>query len=390
VDHDPPFELLDYLAHAALVQAVDDGRVIYINPALATLKKAPLASKSSQANPSHASSLGGITDYLSLPEKVACPACRGAGDTGLATHIAFLRTTPNKEGQQPEEIRVKVKHSRLPSGHILSFIDPFSEDVTLTQAHSDFVSTVSHEFRTPLTSIKGFADTLLRYGASLPPEQQKRFISIIKDQADRLTRLVENLLTVSKLGAARVELTYRPIALGKMVDKVIQNIKGKGEFDRLFELDIPKTLPEVWADPDKLEQVLLNLIDNAVKYSFAGSRVAVRARLDNEASDAEDWLRVTISDQGVGIPTEHLPKIFSKFSRIDNPLTRQVEGTGLGLYITKSLTMAMGGQIKVESTTDPEATYRTTFVLRLPTASPERQAAFHLHETDSDAGTLAT
>ncbi len=272
-----------------------------------------------------------------------------------------------------QALRVKVKYDWIEDGRLLIWIEPFYEDMALTQAHADFVSTVSHEFRTPLTSIKGFADTLLRYGTNLDTEQQKRFISIIKHQADRLTRLVENLLTVSKIGAQRNDVIFRPIGVKRSIERIVQSIEAKLPEPRRFKIEIPENLPEVWADPDKFEQVLMNLIDNGAKYSYPHSEVTIRAFVQPEHPDQ---IQIDVSDQGVGIPEEHLPNIFNKFSRIDNPLTREVEGTGLGLYITKSLTHAMGGQISVVSTLDKGS----TFTVVLPVASPQRQTETHLHE----------
>lgn len=281
--------------------------------------------------------------------------------TALVPHTAMFQTTDN------EQTRVKVKYDWADDKTLLAWVEPFSEDMALTQAHSDFVSVVSHEFRTPLTSIKGFADTLIRYGGSLEIEQQKRFISIIKHQADRLTRLVENLLLVSKLGAQRTQFAFRPINIKRTVERIIQSVEGKLAEPRQFVVQIPEDVPDIWADPDKLEQVMLNLIDNAAKYSYPNTEVRVTAKALDESGDR---VQVDIKDQGVGIPAEHLPNIFNKFSRIDNPLTREVEGTGLGLYITKSLTKAMGGDISVAS----EHNVGTTFSVVLPAATPERQA----------------
>jgi two-component system, OmpR family, phosphate regulon sensor histidine kinase PhoR len=283
--------------------------------------------------------------------------------------------------QDSKQVRVKLKHDWLAPQQLWLWVEPFAEDIALTQAHADFVSVVSHEFRTPLTSIKGFADTLLRYGGNLDAEQQKRFINIIKHQADRLTRLVENLLTVSKLGAERAQFSFRAISLGKVVDRINQTIEAKTPEPRTFNVTIPEKLPDVWADPDKLEQVLTNLIDNAVKYSYAHSTVHITAQAD---PNDDDKIRIDITDEGVGIPAEHLPKIFSKFSRIDNPLTREVEGTGLGLFITKSLTVAMGGDIHVSS----EENKGTTFTVTLPIATPERQLAENMRETSSEPEAL--
>lgn len=241
---------------------------------------------------------------------------------------------------------------------------------SLQQAQTDFVSTVSHELRTPLTSIKGFADTILRAGERLDVSQQRRYVGIIKDQADRLTRLVEDLLAVSRLESKRLQLTNRAIELAEAVERVQINLAEKATNHKLI-IDIPASLPPVWADADRLEQILTNLIDNAIKYSPARTTVhfvakTVVAEGDNGPTEMVEFV---VADQGVGIPEEHLPKIFHKFSRLDNPLVRQTEGTGLGLYITRSLVLALGGEITVASQKNG-----TTFTVRLPAAGYEKQA----------------
>jgi nitrogen-specific signal transduction histidine kinase len=237
---------------------------------------------------------------------------------------------------------------------------------TVQQAQTEFVSTVSHELRTPLTSIKGFADTILRAGDRLDVSQQRRYISIIKDQADRLTRLVEDLLAVSRLESKKLQLTIRALDLADSVQRVTLNLSEKARNHKIVDV-IPPGLPPVWADADRLEQILTNLIDNAIKYSPTSTTVTVVAR---DVPGTPEMVEFQVTDQGGGIPQEHLPEIFSKFSRLDNPLTRQTEGTGLGLYITRSLVVALGGQIKV--TSEPGS---TTFTVQLPAASLEMQAA---------------
>lgn len=237
---------------------------------------------------------------------------------------------------------------------------------TVQQAQTEFVSTVSHELRTPLTSIKGFADTILRAGDRLDVAQQRRYIDIIKQQADRLTRLVEDLLAVSRLESKKLQLTVRAIDLREAIQRVTRNLSEKARNHKISD-SIPPGLPLVWADADRLEQILTNLIDNAIKYSPAETTVTVVAR---DVPGTPEMVEFSVADEGGGIPQEHLPEIFSKFSRLDNPLTRQTEGTGLGLYITRSLVVALGGQIKVSSV--PGC---TTFTVQLPAASLEMQAA---------------
>lgn len=353
-------DLLAELTSGAIV-CDREGRIVYANPAwgeLTNVEPDALIGKMLKA-------------VLELPPKSDCGLCRSVQDAELALfHSGFLLLSPENDGV--EELKVKIKHSQLQNGYVLTLIDPFSEDTILTQAHSDFVSTVSHEFRTPLTSIKGFADTLLHYGAQLPEEEKRRFINIIKDQADRLIRLVENLLAASRLGAGRVELSYRPIDLKKLLEKVAHGIQAKTltktKVSRSFDIIVNPDSIEVWADADKLEQVFINLLDNAVKYSPVDSPVMVRAEY---LPEDDGFIRVSVQDRGVGIPAELLPRIFTQFYRAESPLKQEVEGTGLGLYIAKSLTTAMGGQIQATS----EPGQGSVFTVIFPAATPERQAS---------------
>ena len=224
----------------------------------------------------------------------------------------------------------------------------------------EFVSTVSHELRTPLTSIKGFADTLLRSGDKVTPENQKKYLTIIKEQADRLTRLVEDLLAVSRLESQNLQLTIRALDIRKAIDKVCDTLSTKSANHKIV-LDIEENVPNVWADADRLEQILTNLIDNAIKYSPGGSTVTVKVISLLNEQNARDKLKIEVTDQGVGIKENDLPKIFSKFGRLDNPLTRQTQGTGLGLFITKSLVLSLKGEISVRSKSQ-----ETTFTVILP------------------------
>jgi two-component system phosphate regulon sensor histidine kinase PhoR len=351
-------ELLESLSSGAIV-CDQDGVILSINPALAKLMKMDAAAWVGQT----------MSSLIQPSAQSDCGLCLGSQDADLALfHSGFLALS--KTGST-EELKVKVKHSRISPHCFVTLIDPFSEDTTLTQAHSDFVSTVSHEFRTPLTSIKGFADTLMRYGNQLPDEEKRRFINIIKDQADRLIRLVENLLAASRLGAGKIELSYRPIPLKKMLETVSQSIQAKlltkTQQTKPFQITVNPESIEIWADADKLEQVFINLLDNAAKYSPANSPVIVRAEY---LPEDDGLIRVTVQDQGVGIPADLLPKIFTQFYRAESPLKQEVEGTGLGLYITKSLTTAMSGQIMAES----EPGQGSTFTVIFPAATPERQA----------------
>lgn len=214
----------------------------------------------------------------------------------------------------------------------------------LDQAHLDFISTVSHELRTPLTSIRGFADTLLTSYDRLTPEQREKFLNIIKDQSNRLINLVENLLTVSKMQSNRELLVYKTVDVIPFIDASVQMIKNQYKTHK-YICNYEKNLPKILIDTDKFQQILLNLIDNASKYSGENSTVTINVKQDFN----NNTLAICIKDEGIGIKEEDINKIFNKFSRIDSPLTRKIQGNGLGLYITKTLVEKMNGQISVES-----------------------------------------
>lgn len=210
----------------------------------------------------------------------------------------------------------------------------------LEQAHIDFISTVSHELRTPLTSIRGFADTLINSFDKLSPEQKMKFLNIIKDQSNRLIKLVENLLTVSKIQSEQESLVLKSVSVKKVIISCIQILKLQYR-NYSYNIDIEDNLPNIFVDIDKFEQIMLNLLDNASKYSEDGSLIIVKAF----QNIAKNTVIIKVIDEGIGIPESETEKIFTKFSRIDSPLTRKIQGSGLGLFITKNLVDSMKGEI---------------------------------------------
>ena len=233
-------------------------------------------------------------------------------------------------------------------GYLTIFHTENPTDANLDRAQIEFVSTVSHELRTPLTSNKGFIETLLRAGDKLTEENKKKYIVIVKEQADRLIRLVEDLLAVSRLESQSQQLTVRALDLQSYIDKVCDSLSSKASKHKIVK-EIEKDIPNVWADADRLEQILTNLIDNAIKYSPAGSAITIKVSTLKDEHNVKNKLMIEVIDQGGGITEIDLHKIFTKFGRLDNPLTRQTEGTGLGLFITKSLILALKGEISVKS-----------------------------------------
>ncbi|MBI2996025.1 MAG: PAS domain S-box protein [Candidatus Melainabacteria bacterium] len=268
------------------------------------------------------------------------------------------------------QIEIKSKSNNQNKNKFKGYLTIFhiddSLDSNIDQAQIEFISTVSHELRTPLTSIKGFAETLLRSGDKLTEENKKKYITIVKEQAERLTRLVEDLLAVSRLESQNFELTIRALNIVKCINKVYDSLASKSTEHKIVK-KVEKDIPLVWADADKLEQILTNLIDNAIKYSPKGSRVSISVSSILSEKNVKNKLKIEITDQGIGISAHDLPKIFSKFGRLDNPLTRQTQGTGLGLFITKSLVLTLKGEIFVTSKPG-----ETTFTVILPAVIPNQ------------------
>lgn len=231
--------------------------------------------------------------------------------------------------------------------------------------YEDFISTVSHELRTPLTSIRGFSQTMLNSWDKIDDTSKKKFLKIIEAQSNRLINLVENMLSVSRLPCEKDTLIFKEFHIKPIVETVVSLLKNQYN-DRNFKPDINGKTPPIFADADKFQQVLTNIIENAAKYSNPNSDITIKTGF----CDNCDYVSIKIINEGLGIKKEDYEKIFNKFSRIDNPLTRKVQGSGLGLYITKNLVEKMNGKIIVSSNPDKE----TTFEILMPVTNLEKQA----------------
>lgn len=223
----------------------------------------------------------------------------------------------------------------------------------IDQVKSDVISAVSHELRSPLTSVKGFVSTLVQKWDRLTEEQKRHFLATIQVDADRVTRLINELLDISRLEAGRLLLRRELTQLPEIVAKVVDRISPQTDRHQI-QLELNGTLPSVFADPDKVEQVLTNLVENAVKYTDSG-HITVSCSADEGA------VRVSVVDEGEGIPLEHRQHVFGKFFRRGDRASAP-SGTGLGLYISKGLIEAHGGKIWVEDGSDGGA----AFIFTLP------------------------
>jgi PAS domain S-box-containing protein len=245
-------------------------------------------------------------------------------------------------------------------GTVFAFRD-VTEVRQLEELKADFIATASHELRTPLAAVYGAAQTLLRHDFALDEAGRDRFISLIADESDRLGRIVNEILLANQLDAGRVDLGSDAFEPGELIERVVDAARVHTPPNIAVEAVVPAGVPQVAADRDKVRQVLVNLVENAMKYSPGGGRIEVGLELGPESE--ADTVVFFVRDAGLGIPPDEQARIFEKFYRLDPHMTRGVGGTGLGLYICNELVNRMGGHIWVESSEGEGS----TFLLSLPT-----------------------
>ena len=232
---------------------------------------------------------------------------------------------------------------------------------------TDFTANVSHELKTPLTSIRGFVETL-QAGAINNPEMAQKFLNIIMMEANRLTRLVNDILSISKLESGDTEVSLGRLRLDKMADDVCEMLKIHAK-EKQVDLSINENGEPiyVWGNNDRVEQLLINLIENAIKYNQPGGTVRV------SVYGTEKNAYLLVSDTGIGIAEEHIPRLFERFYRVDKGRSRSMGGTGLGLAIVKHIVVSMGGTIEVHSKLG-EGTEFSVTLLRYTSTPAEEEA----------------
>ena len=218
------------------------------------------------------------------------------------------------------------------------------------EQRSTFISVISHELQTPIAIIKGYAATLARDDAHFDSQQVRTRLQAIEEEADHLNRLVGNLLYASRIQAGGLHMDIVPLDLASLVRGVVQRFRVKSP-DVAIRLELPQQLPAVMADRDRIEEVLQNLLENAVKYSPKKRLITVACRATSEE------VVVRVSDTGMGIPLREQEHIFDRFHRVDNSATRSTQGAGLGLYICRAIVEAHGGSIWVESVLHSGSTF---------------------------------
>lgn len=264
--------------------------------------------------------------------------------------LAKLRTANTELEKTVAQRTQELQHANL---QLLETIDKLRES---DQTKSRFVSMVSHELRTPLTIIIGFSETLLAKMGKVSPEQLRRYVEIIHGDSLRLSRLIEDILNLSRIKDKSIHLKPEKFDLSALAARVLEGMKVvRG--DLRFELSFDEQARELVADRDRVEQIFLNLLGNAVKYSPQGSAVGLTVR--QEGSD----ILASVKDSGPGIPESEREKIFDAFYRTRDAINMKSPGTGLGLTITKAILESMGGRIWVESAGDGQG---STFSFSLP------------------------
>ena len=270
---------------------------------------------------------------------------RGDTQTFTSDDIRLFETMANHAS-------IAMENARL----IEELEDSLAHLTEMNQLKDDFVASVSHELRTPLTSIRGYVRTLLRPDAAFSEADQKSFLETIDRQSTRLHRLIEDLLAVSRIESETDSSTLSAVSIRQLAEDVADELRVKAA-DHQIELYVSTKLPVVQTDVGKVHQIITNLVDNALKYTPAGTSVVVTAESQGAG------VAISVSDQGTGIPVEVQDKIFDRFYQVDQSATRSVGGAGLGLYICRRMAEAIGGRVWLEKS-DEEG---STFSLWIPT-----------------------
>ena len=287
---------------------------------------------------------------------------------GVYTNDVAARTTVGR-GHRPLRLYVSPMRSDGKVVGALAMVEDITELRRLEQVRTDFAANVSHELKTPLTSIRGFVETL-EAGAIDNPPMAHKFLRIIMLETERLTRLINDILSISKLESGDTEVAIERIRLDKMAYDVCDMLEihaGEKKVSIHYHMNEKPTF--IMGNPDRVEQMMINLVENAIKYNKEGGSVTVQVFSNDKEAN------VTISDTGIGIAEEHLPRMFERFYRVDKGRSRQMGGTGLGLAIVKHIVRSMNGEIEVHS----KLGEGTEFLITLPLApkeSPEKDTIF--------------
>ena len=269
----------------------------------------------------------------------------------------------------PEERNIEVILAPIFRNEKLRGLLVLLHDVThvrrLTRLRTEFIANASHELRTPITSIKGFTETMLDHGFD-DPEETRKYVEIIDREAERLVNIVQDLLILVRLGSYQITNQVH-VHLNQIVERVVERLRPFAEKAGIeLQWQVEKD-PVITGDPDYLERMVLNLVENGIKYTPEGGRVRVETWVD----EYHRYVGLTVSDTGIGIPKEARSRIFDRFYRVDRGRSRDKGGTGLGLSIVKSIVEAHRGKIEVDSVVGQGSTFKLSFPARLLETAPQ-------------------
>jgi PAS domain S-box-containing protein len=304
----------------------------------------------------------------------------GAARTWMDTIRTWSQDPPSSRSGILFAEQITLEDERVVSIHLapVSLRDTFlgtvsifrdiTHQVEVDRLKSEFVATVSHELRTPMTSIKGYVDILLMGAAGSLNEQQTHFLDIVKNNTDRLSVLVNDLLDISRIESGRLNLATQPVDLANLADQAVTDLHRRSEEDdkrMQIDLDLPRKLPRVVADPEQLRHILDNLLENAYYYTPENGHILVKICQINSQ------VQVDIKDDGIGIPAELQSRVFERFYRGEHPFVLSTSGTGLGLSIVQNLVEMQNGRIWLESSGVPGE--GSTFSFTLPVHKPDKK-----------------
>ncbi len=245
---------------------------------------------------------------------------------------------------------------------IVAVLQDVTGEYRAEEAKRQFIAGISHELRTPLTAIKGYSEIILAGMVGEPPKGMLDFVEVIHGNALRMQFITDNLIAVAEIEEGRVGLNYQSVDLTALIESVIREYAPRIRERRIdLTMDIAPDLPAVDADPNRMRQVLSNLVDNAVKYTYPNGMIAIGARVIHDSMDKEAFVSFWIADSGVGVREEDRPHIWDRFYRGENPLSLEAGGLGIGLHIVKSFIEAHGGRVWIDSIEGKGATF--TFLL---------------------------
>lgn len=293
--------------------------------------------------------------FNDLFEGIEVPTQKNAGERG------FLQMEIEREGRTLSVLFAPYGAGEVERG-IVAVIHDITEQRKLDDSRREFIANVSHELRTPLTNIKSYTETLIDAAGELPADTEVKFLSVIAGETDRMTRIVKDLLTLSKLDCGKMDLRFQRFSMQHMLESVFNAMALEAENNgHTLTLDIAGKMPDMNGDRERLEQVVINILSNAVKYTPTGGHIVLSAfRRD------DSHVVIRVKDDGMGIPKDDIPRLFERFYRVDKARSRAKGGSGLGLAIAKEMVEAHRGTIYLDSKLD----VGTTVTITLPTNLP--------------------